>query len=85
VALQNAFMPLCGFQSLVHAGSGEPPVDVPVLAPQEVPESSPQVSVKESINQGVDEGVGVSQPEQSSLQPQGHAATADAADERPSR
>lgn len=78
-------MPLCGFQGLVHAGGGEPPVDIPVPAPQEVPESSPQVSVKESINQGVDEGVGVSQPEQSPLQPQGHAAAADAADERPSR
>lgn len=78
-------MPLRGFQGLVHAGGREPPVDVPVPAPQEVPESSPQVSVKESIDQGVDEGVGVSQPEQSPLQPQGHAAAADAADERPSR
>lgn len=77
-------MPLCGFQGLVHAGGGEPPVDVPVPTPQEVPESSPQVSVKESINQGVDEGVGVPQPEQSPLQPQRHAAAVDAADKRPS-
>lgn len=49
-ALQDAFVSLCGFQGLMHAGGRESPVDIPVPAPQEVPESSPQVSVKESIN-----------------------------------
>lgn len=84
-ALQDALVPLRGFQRLVHAGGREPPVDVPVPAAQQVPESSPQIPVEEGVDEGVDEGIGVAQPEQSPLQPQGHAAAADAADEWPRR
>lgn len=70
-------------QSLVHASRRQLPIDVPVAAPQEVTVGGPQITVEKRINKRINEGVGVSEPQQSSLQPEGHAAALHAADKRP--
>lgn len=71
------------FQSLVHASRRQLPIDVPVAAPQEVTVGGPQITVEKSINEGINEGVGIPEPQQSSLQPEGNTAALHAAHKRP--
>lgn len=55
--------------------SRQSPVYVSVSAAEQVPVRGAQVPVKESVNEGIHQRVGVAEPQQRPLQPNGYAAT----------
>lgn len=70
-------------ESLVDAHGGQSTVDVAITTAEKVAIGGAQVSVEEGVDEGVHEGVGVAQPQQRALQPDGNAAALHPADEGP--
>lgn len=77
----GSLRPLSKLQSLMHAGSGELPVDVPVLALEQAAIGGPQVPVEEGIYKRVNERVCIAQPQKCPLHPQRDATAGSATDE----
>ena len=69
----------------MHPHRRQPAVDVAVATAQQVAVGGAQVAVEEGVDEGVHQGVGIAQPQQRALQPNGHAAALHATDERPGR
>ena len=67
----------------MHPCSREATVDIAVTTSYEVVVGGAQVAVEEGVNERVDERVGVAQPQQRALYPEGHAAALGATNEGP--